>query len=236
MCLLGSCAESSLFEILVCRPFGIKPPSKPMPTSNDLRFIYLSWVNYHKWQFIPFSWDISLYKRVTTWGVVINRAFLFAYVCGVGQAFFQRYSAMPTKTKANQWVATMQPLVHDDVIKWKQNPCYWPFARGIHRSPVNYPHKGQWRGDLMFALICAWINRWVNNREAGDLRRHRDHYDVIVIVSEIDLKYTLFIRTTHLKLSFAKCRPFCSDHYSDVAMRILSFQITCDSTVCLSVY
>ena len=118
MCLLGSCAESSLFEIMVCRPFGIKPPSKPMPTSNDLRFIYLSWVNYHKWQFIPFSWDISLYKRVTTWGVVINRAFLFAYVCGVGQAFFQRYSAMPTKTKANQWVATMQPLVHDDVIKW----------------------------------------------------------------------------------------------------------------------
>ena len=49
---------------------------------------------------------------------------------------------------------------------------------GIHRSPVNSPHKGQWRGALMFSLICAWINGWENNGEAGDLRRHRAHYDV----------------------------------------------------------
>ena len=33
----------------------------------------------------------------------------------------------------------------------------------------------------MFSLICAWINASVNNREAGDLRRHRTHYDVIVM-------------------------------------------------------
>ena len=53
---------------------------------------------------------------------------------------------------------------HDDVIKWKHLPRYWPF----YRSPVNSPHKGQWRGALMFSLICVWINGWVNNREAGD--------------------------------------------------------------------
>ena len=47
---------------------------------------------------------------------------------------------------------------HDDVIKWKHFPRYWPFVREIHRSPVNSPHKGQWRGALMFSLICAWIN------------------------------------------------------------------------------
>ena len=41
--------------------------------------------------------------------------------------------------------------------------------------------KGQWRGALMFSLICSWINGWVNNHEAGDLRRHRAHYDVTVI-------------------------------------------------------
>ena len=70
---------------------------------------------------------------------------------------------------------------HDDVIKWKHFPRNWPFVRGIHRSPVNSPHKGQWRGALMFTLICARINGWVNNREAGDLRRHRAHYDVIVM-------------------------------------------------------
>ena len=66
----------------------------------------------------------------------------------------------------------------DDVIKWKNFPRYWPFVRGIHRSPVNSPHKGQWRGALMFSLTCAWMNGWVNNHEAGDLRRHRAHYDV----------------------------------------------------------
>ena len=33
---------------------------------------------------------------------------------------------------------------HDGVIKWKHFPRYWPFVRGIHRSPVNSPHKGQW--------------------------------------------------------------------------------------------
>ena len=72
--------------------------------------------------------------------------------------------------------------VHDDVIKWKHFPRYWPFVRGIPRSPVNSPHKGQWRGALVFSLTCARINGWVNNREAGDLRRNRAHYDVIVVL------------------------------------------------------
>ena len=56
------------------------------------------------------------------------------------------------------------------------------FVRGIHRWPVNSPHKGQWRAAFMFSLICAWMKGWENNREAGDLRRHRTHYDVIVMV------------------------------------------------------
>ena len=47
-----------------------------------------------------------------------------------------------------------------------------------------FPHKGQWRGVLMFSLICASINGWVNNREAGDLRPHRTHYDVTVTKQE----------------------------------------------------
>ena len=74
---------------------------------------------------------------------------------------------------------------HDDVIKWKHFPRNWPFVRGIHRSPVNSPHKGQWRGALMFTLICARIYGWVNTREAGDLRRYRLHYDVIVMFSPV---------------------------------------------------
>ena len=52
---------------------------------------------------------------------------------------------------------------------------------GIHRWPVNSPHKGQWGGVLEFSLIYAFTNDWVNNRDARDLRRHRADYDVTVM-------------------------------------------------------
>ena len=70
---------------------------------------------------------------------------------------------------------------HDDVIKWKHFPRYWPFVWGIHRSPVNSPHKGQWRGALI-SFTFSWINGWVNNRKAGDWRRHHAPYDVTVMI------------------------------------------------------
>ena len=53
--------------------------------------------------------------------------------------------------------------------------------RGIHRSTLKSPHKGQWRVALMFSYICTRINGWVNNGDAGDLRRDRAHYDVSVM-------------------------------------------------------
>ena len=71
---------------------------------------------------------------------------------------------------------------HDDVIKWKQVPRYWSLVWGIHRSPVNSPHKGKWHGVLMLSLICVWTSGWANNRVAGDLRCHRTHYGVIVMI------------------------------------------------------
>ena len=75
--------------------------------------------------------------------------------------------------------------VHDGVIKWKPFPCYWPFVQGVHRSSVNSPCKGQWHGANIFFLIYAWINRWVNNGETGDLRCYHTHNDIIVVVSII---------------------------------------------------
>ena len=83
--------------------------------------------------------------------------------------------------KIMAWAASPVYL-HDDVIQWKHFSRYWPCVRGIHRSPVNSPHKDQWLGTLMFSLTCAWTKRWANNWDAGDLRRHRAHYDVIVMI------------------------------------------------------
>ena len=87
----------------------------------------------------------------------------------------------------------MLGLSHDGVIKWKHFPRYWPFVRGIHRSPVNSPHKGQWRGALMFSFIYIWVNGWVNNRKAGDLRRYRAHYDVSVMPCSLLLQVPLHL-------------------------------------------
>ena len=96
-------------------------------------------------------------------------------------------SELPTQWASNEESISISSVVassrfHDDVIKWKHFPCNWPFVRGIHWSPVNSPHKGWWHGALMFSLICVWINDWVNNREAGDLRCYHAHYDVIVML------------------------------------------------------
>ena len=92
-------------------------------------------------------------------------------------------SMSPYGVTRPQWVTLFGCTsfkVHDDVIKWKHFPLYWLFVRGIHRSPVNSPHQGQWRGALMLSLICA-CHGCLNSREAGDLRCHRAHYDVTVM-------------------------------------------------------
>ena len=107
-------------------------------------------------------------------------------------------------------VANLDWLHLDDVIKWKHFLRYWPFVRGIHRWPVNSPHKGQWRGTLMCSLICAWLNGWVNNGEAGDLRPHCALYDVTVMLG---------------------CRPY---HFSTLQWRarVMALQIMDNATVC----
>ena len=69
----------------------------------------------------------------------------------------------------------------DDVIKWKKKSALLAPCVGNSPVAVNFPHKGQWRRALIFSSIWAWINAWVNIREAGDLNRHRTHYDVIAM-------------------------------------------------------
>ena len=77
---------------------------------------------------------------------------------------------------------------------------------GNSSVPVNSPHKGQWRGALMFSLICARINDWVNNRKAGDLRRHRVHYDVILMITIMQLSLTVARSSVTRHCINAKCK------------------------------
>ena len=101
---------------------------------------------------------------------------------------------------------------HNDVIKRKHFLCYWPFVQEIHQSLVNSPHKGLWCEALMFSLICAWINCWVNNQDTGDLRCHHTHYDVIVmdkIQQDHSPHYQLPVQWSHLQ----SLRHECSREY-----------------------
>ena len=54
----------------------------------------------------------------------------------------------------------------------------------------------------MFSLICAWINGWVNNPEAGDLRRHLAHYDVIVIYGSMNHMDLLVINSSPFNAAY----------------------------------
>ena len=113
---------------------------------------------------------------VTKWCIVG----CWAYICTLG--FLQQvYSYLNVQTGIQSTVPCIYrtQFSHDDVIKWKHFPHYWRICAGS--SLVNCLHKGQWRGALMFSITCAWINSWVNNGELGDLRRHRGHYNVIVM-------------------------------------------------------
>ena len=90
--------------------------------------------------------DLRLYKRLRKqwWGYRAH--------CDV---IVMRSATMDTPA------TNLQPYENSlhDVIKWKHFPRYWPFVRGIHLSPVNSPHKGQWRYALMFSFICAFNKR-----------------------------------------------------------------------------
>ena len=84
----------------------------------------------------------------------------WSYVWKLHKAVFQNIERTNMSQKTKIVITTILYVdVYDDNMKWTHFPRYWPFMRGIHRSPVNSPHKGQWHGALMFTLICALNTR-----------------------------------------------------------------------------
>ena len=70
------------------------------------------------------------------------------------------------------------------------------------------PHKGQLRGTLVFSLICAWTNRWANNRDDSDLRRHRAHYDANVMYKGNQLAFVPCTKQYHKQKRHLKNSDF----------------------------
>ena len=124
-----------------------------------LFFLHVAFIKY-----LIYHWSMALFVHYTLYIASPFLGQIYTQSSHAWELMFQKYGK----------------ISHDDVIKWTHFPRYWPFVRGIHRSPVNSPHKGQWRGGLMFSLICDWMINWVTNRD-GDLRRNQAHYDAIVM-------------------------------------------------------
>ena len=96
-------------------------------------------------------------------------------------------------------------------------------------------HKGQWRWALTLSLICAWSNGWANNRDTGDLKRHRAHYVATVMIWQLEAYILKF------ESNFGSCMGpdwafYSSFHYGDVIMSTIGSQITSLASVYSIVY
>ena len=117
-------------------------------------------------------------KIIHSDGKNISTKFRQYRVAGVLTHYISRFS--------ETWIRFPRFRLKDDFLAWWRHQMetfseLLALCAGKSLVPVNSLHKGQWCGALMFSLICARINDWLNNREAGDLRRYRGHYDVIVM-------------------------------------------------------
>ena len=167
---------------------------------------FTSFLNVYK-RIIASQWTYAFYKVLVKWSTLPNLYQILANVwpfrgCPIGLKMCMQHNnrtarlfiKMLTQLKMvyvmGEWVVTRLSGIGAFIAL--QQFMMTSSNRNIFRvtghlcgeftvPPVNSPHKGQWRGALMFSLICVWINVWVNNREAGDLRRYRVHYGVIVM-------------------------------------------------------
>ena len=99
---------------------------------------------------------------------------------------------------------------------WKYFPRYWPFLRGIHRSPVHSPHKGRVTGSFGVCLDVHWTSGWANSRYFGDLRRHGAHCDITVMRCFVVVKSWLtgwWIHVLHLHVPTSCTCCFTSGGY-----------------------
>ena len=119
------------------------------------------------------NFDISLLARWLSLNFVIVFAHSFLYLSWFSRKgfkfWFSTYCSVTVK-----WENHMMTSSNENIFR-VTGPLCGEFTGD------RWPHKGQWRGALLFTLICVWTNGWVNTRDAGDLGRHRAHYDVTVM-------------------------------------------------------
>ena len=126
-----------------------------------LSMSYFQLIYVNKWVPMTLIWSAAFsmlptsYRDLITW----KRQSLGKYL--TPDTDNKAHEVVSARSLACHFCQTQIHDHHNDVIKWKHFPPYWPywpFVRVIHWSPENSHHKGQWRGSLMFSLIYAWAN------------------------------------------------------------------------------
>ena len=134
----------------------------------------VTWPNFILF-FISFT-TFQNYKadcRIFITGIPIHKKIIFILTWPI---FFPFYIALTTFLNCEaKLIAKWQQFIGVRHMPWWLHQMeffqrYWPLLRGIHRSPVDSPQKGQWRGALMLSLICAWINDWANNGDVAEFK------------------------------------------------------------------
>ena len=130
-------------------------------------------------------------KYFLNWKRFHQRKYLWNCLCKVSAILL----------RSRFWII-VQMSWHDDVIKWKHFPHYWPFVRGIpgHRW---IPHTKA--SDAELWCFDLRLNKWLSKQSGGwNLRRHHAHYDVIVMgglrFSPLQLNETLLVDISRICL------------------------------------
>ena len=84
--------------------------------------------------------------------------------------------------------SNVQICMGNDIVSWwrhQMEPFPVLLALCEDNPPVTdgFLTKSQWRRASMCSLICARTNSWAYNRVVGDLRRHRAHYGVTLLMN-----------------------------------------------------
>ena len=133
-----------------------------------------------KWNIFRVTWPLWGEPRGHRWIPLtrpVARSFLFSLICAWTKGWINnRYAGDLRRHRAHYDVTAMlyALTLH---IKWNVFRVTCPLWGG---SPITggFHSKGQWRGVLMFSLICTWTNDRVKSRDASEVRHLGPHYDV----------------------------------------------------------
>ena len=136
---------------------------------NQIFLSWLSWTVVRRCRKIFSQWQRSFQWQLWChWLKLLRRRRIAIFIQGPVM-----------RVECEEWTSWKR---HDDVIKWKHFRVNGPLCREFtgHRwVPLTKASDAElW----CFLWYVPWINGLVNNREAGNLRAHRAHYDVIVML------------------------------------------------------